>query len=106
MNADNEIDHYGLGWAFFKSGGVKGGHFLPFETDNLIEWVRGFCAAQFHANNVKQYPSVELALIDNDVEGVLLEKLLQAAEFIASGNKLPVPVRGRAKLRIVSREMG
>jgi hypothetical protein len=101
MNTDSEIDDYSLGWAFFKMDGVRGGAFLPFETDNLVEWMKGFMSAQFHDNNSKQYPSVELALIDYDVEGALLEKLLQSAEFIVSGNKLPVPIRGRAKLSVV-----
>jgi hypothetical protein len=105
MNTDNEIDHYHLGWAFFNTYGVKGGCFLPLETDNLVEWMQGFMAAQADYDLPQEYKSVEAALIDNGAEGVLLTKLLQAADSVASGDELcivpNVPVRGRAKLSLV-----
>lgn len=103
MNAET-INDYGLGWVFFKSDGVRGGNFLPFET-NLVEWIKGFMAAQADYDLDREYPSIESALIDYDVEGVLLVKLLQAADTALSGNewlRLPgVPVRGRANLSVV-----
>lgn len=101
----NEIDHYHLGWAFFNTYGVKGGCFLPLETDNLVEWIKGFMAAQAEYSLPKEYRSVESALIDNGAEGELLVKLLQAADSLALGNEwciLPnLPVRGRARLSVV-----
>jgi outer membrane biogenesis lipoprotein LolB len=107
MNIDNEINDYGLGWAFFNTYGVKGGCFLPLETDNLVEWIKGFMAAQADYDLPQEYRSVEAALIDNGAEGVLLVKLLEAADtaLLPSDEwlRLPsVPVRGRAKLSVVS----
>lgn len=106
MNTDIEINDYGLGWAFFKSDGVRGGAFLPLETDNLVEWMKGFMAAQADYDVPQQYNSVEAALIDMDAEGVLLAKLLDAADtaLLPSDEwlRLPnVPVRGRGKLKLV-----
>jgi hypothetical protein len=106
MNTKSEIDNYGLGWAFFKSDGVRGGAFLPLESDNLVEWMKGFMAAQAEYDFPRQYKSVEAALIDYDAEGALLAKLLDAADtaLLPSDEwlRLPsVPVRGRAKLSLV-----
>ncbi len=74
------INDYGLGWAFFKNGGVASGEFLPFETDNLVEWVKGFMAAQAEYDYPRQYKNVKAALVGNGVKGKLLTKLLEAAE--------------------------
>lgn len=101
----NKIDDYSLGWAFFKMDGVRGGAFLPFETDNLVDWMKGFMAAQADYDVPQQYKSVEQALIDYDAEGALLAMLLDAADMALQGDewlRLPyVPVRGRAKLSVV-----
>jgi hypothetical protein len=96
-------------WVFSNASrytyGVKGGCFLPLETDNLAEWITGFMAAQADYDLPQEYRSVEAALIDNGAEGVLLTKLLQAADSAVSGNEWcifpKVPVRGRAKLSVV-----
>lgn len=105
IEMSDEIDHYHLGWAFFNTYGVKGGCFLPLETDNLVEWIKGFMAAQAEYSLPQEYKSVEAALIDNGAEGALLVKLLQAADSVVSGNErciLPnLPIRGRAKLSVV-----
>ena len=80
MDTNSEINDYGLGWAFFKMDGVRGGAFLPFESDNLVEWMKGFMAAQADYDVPQQYGSVESALIDMDAEGALWAKLLNAAD--------------------------
>lgn len=101
----SEINDYGLGWVFFKSDGVSGGEFLPFETDNLVEWIKGFMAAQADYDFPQQYSSVEAALVGNGVKGKLLTQLLQAAETALSGDKwlrMPsVPLRGKAQSKAV-----
>ena len=101
---DSYIDSYALGWTFFKCEGVRGGAFLPFTSDNLVEWMKGFMAAQ--ADYGCQHKSVEAALIDLGVEGVLLVRLLDAATLALETSewlRLPgVPLRGRAKLSVVS----
>lgn len=105
MNTDSEINNYGLGWAFFKMDGVRGGAFLPLESDNLVEWIKGFMAAQADYDFPRQYKSVEAALIDYDAEGALLAKLLDAADTALQCEEWlrlpPVPVRGRARLSVV-----
>lgn len=98
----DEINNYGLGWAFFKNCGVDGGCFLPLETDNLTDWVKGFMAAQADYINQDEYISIEAALISNGVKGKILEKLLDAAETALKTPgewfRVPsVPLRGRAK---------
>ena len=98
------INNYGLGWAFFKCEGVCGGSFLPFESDDIVEWMKGFMSAQ--ADYDCQHRSVEAALIDFGVKGDLLVRLLDAATFALETSewlRLPgVPLRGRAKLSVVS----
>jgi hypothetical protein len=103
------MNDYGLGWVFFENNGVAGNEFLPFETDNLIEWIKGFMSAQADFDYPKQYASVEAALVGNGVKGKLLTKLLEAAETaLASDKSLSVPIvplRGKshskAKLSVV-----
>lgn len=97
------MNDYGLGWVFFENNGVAGNEFLPFETDNLVEWIKGFMNAQADFDYPKQYASVEAALIGHGVKGKLLIQLLQAAETALQGNTLlrmpSVPVRGRVQSR-------
>lgn len=107
MNTNiDDINHYSLGRVFYKRDGVRGGNFLPLETDDLVLWISGFMSAQADCDIDGDYQSIEAALIDYDVEGELLIKLLNAAEIALSGDtwlRLPnVPVRGRAKLSVVS----
>lgn len=97
-----EIDNYGLGWAFFCGGGVKGGSFLPLLTDDLEEWVKGFMAAQADYDvEPQEFNSIESALIGNGVSGELLSKLLESSEKAFNSDewlRLPsVPLRGKAK---------
>jgi hypothetical protein len=97
------MNDYGLGWVFFENNGVTGNEFLPFETDNLVEWIKGFMAAQADFDYPKQYSSIESALISHGVKGKLLTQLLQAAETALQNDdwlRVPsVPVRGRVQSR-------
>lgn len=102
------MNDYGLGWVFFENNGVAGNEFLPFESDDLIEWVKGFMAAQADFGTA-QYASVEAALVSHGVKGKLLVQLLQAAESALQADKwlnVPaVPLRGKnrsqARLSVV-----
>jgi hypothetical protein len=95
------MNDYGLGWVFFENNGVTGNEFLPFETDNLVEWIKGFMAAQADFDYPKQYSSIESALISHGVKGKLLTQLLQAAESALHADKwlnVPaVPLRGKSR---------
>jgi hypothetical protein len=97
------MNDYGLGWVFFENNGVAGSEFLPFETDNLVEWIKGFMDAQADFDYQRQYTSVEAALVGNGVKGKLLTQLLQAAETALQNDdwlRVPsVPVRGRVQSR-------
>jgi hypothetical protein len=103
------MNDYGLGWVFFENNGVTGNEFLPFETDNLVEWIKGFMNAQADFDYQNQYSSVEAALVGHGVKGKLLTQLLQAAETALASDKLLrvriVPLRGKshskAKLSVV-----
>jgi len=97
---DGKIDDYGLGWVFFKSDGVRGGHFVPFEDDDMAEWMKGFCAAQADDDlePYRHYPSIQAALLDLGIDADLLEACLRAAEIVHSSDEWclwpSVPVRG------------
>lgn len=85
MSAE-KIDDYGLGWVFFKSDGVRGGNFAPFEDDDLIEWIKGFAAAMADYDLDREYPSIQAALLDLGIDADLLEACLVAAESVHAGD--------------------
>lgn len=96
---DGKIDDYGLGWVFFKSDGVRGCHFTPFEDDDLAEWMKGFCAAQADDDlEPYRYPSIQAALLDLGIDADLLEACLRASEIVHSSDEWclwpSVPIRG------------
>lgn len=89
-------DYWANGWAFFKSGGQA-----PFPDEHnpeLIEWVKGFCAAMADYDPEGEYPTIEVALLAHDIDNTLLAACLDAAERVLEEpefNRWPsVPVRG------------
>lgn len=106
--------NFGYGWAFYKTGGVRGGAPLPTLDDplDLVEWMQGFAAAMADYDLDGRYPSIQAALLDRGVEGDDLEELLQAAEVIRDGEEFcrwppGRPVRGFAlPMEAANDEMG
>jgi hypothetical protein len=89
-------NHWANGWVFFKSGGRAP---IPGKDNReLIEWVKGFCAAMADYDLEGEYPTIEVALLDYDIDGELLAACLDAAERVLDEpefNRWPsVPVRG------------
>lgn len=82
-----DINDYGFGWAFYKSGGIQGGGKLPEAGVNLREWIGGYAAALADYDPTGDAPSIEAALRTDGVTGELLERLLQAAESIEQGGE-------------------
>ncbi len=88
---------WSYGWSFYKSHGAGG---LPADIDpaELVDWMKGFCAAMADYDLDGGHPSIQAALLHYGIDGDLLEDCLQAAETIleeAAFNRWPsVPVRG------------
>jgi hypothetical protein len=78
MNKESLFDH---GLAFFSGGGLRNGYPVP-ALDNpldLLEWMKGFCAALAEGDPSRHYPNIRAALLDRGVDGDLLKKMLLAA---------------------------
>lgn len=88
---------WSYGWTFYKTG--RTGR-LPHDLDpiDLIDWMKGFCAAMADYDLDGRHPSIQAALLHYGIDGDLLEDCLQAAEALLEEeafNRWPsVPVRG------------
>jgi len=88
---------WSYGWTFFKTGRTGK---PPADVDpaELLDWMKGFCAAMADYDLDCRHPSIQAALLHYGIDGDLLEACLQAAEAILEEdvfNRWPaVPVRG------------
>ncbi len=88
---------WSYGWTFYKSG--RSGKLPPaVGPEDLLDWMKGFCAAMADYALDGRHPSIQAALLYYGIDGDLLETCLQTAETILeedSFNRWPsVPVRG------------
>jgi len=88
---------WSYGWTFYKSGRT-GKPPAGIDPVDLLDWLKGFCAAMADDDLDGRHPSIQTALLHQGIDGDLLEECLQAAEIIideAAFNRWPsVPVRG------------
>jgi hypothetical protein len=100
IDEEKAAEIYGHGWAYYLSD-KRPPEFAPVlhQGAELVEWMKGFAAAM--ADNDLEpwrlHSTIQCALLDNGVDGDLLEACLLAAEAVLDGHEWcrwpSVPVR-------------
>jgi len=88
---------WSYGWAFYKTGGTCRPP-ADIEAAELVDWLKGFCAAMADYDLDGEHPSIQAALLHYGIDADLLDACLKAAETIIDSNEFnrwpSVPVRG------------
>ncbi|WP_374091054.1 hypothetical protein [Methylomicrobium lacus] len=88
---------WSYGWTFYKTGRT-GKPPASIDSSELLDWMKGFCAAMADYDLDGRHPSILAALLDYGIDGDLLETCLQTAEAILEEDEFKrwpaVPVRG------------